>query len=55
METVPVFMPLLAALLALVFLESHIGLPAIVPEYQGHSRNSTFIAGFLFWETRKLY
>jgi hypothetical protein len=36
METGPVFMPLLAALLALTFLESHVRLPAVVPEYEGH-------------------
>jgi hypothetical protein len=51
METGLVFMSLLAALLALTFLESHVGLPAIVPEYQGHPGNSAVIAGFLFLET----
>jgi len=44
-------MSLLAALLALTFLESHVGLPAIVPEYQGHPGNSAVIAGFLLLET----
>ena len=44
-------MPLLAALLALTFLKSHVGLPAIVSEYQGHPGNSAVIAGFLFLET----
>jgi hypothetical protein len=42
---------LLAALLALTSLESHVGLPEVVPEYQGHPGNSAVIAGFLFLET----
>jgi hypothetical protein len=40
METGTVFMPLLAALLVLTFFKSHVGLPAIVSEYQGHTGNS---------------
>jgi hypothetical protein len=51
METGTVFMPLLAALLALTFFKSHVGLPAIVSEYQGHTGNSDVIAGFLFLGT----
>jgi len=51
METGTVFMPLLVTLLALTFLESHVGLPAIVPEYQGHPGNSAVKAGFLLLET----
>jgi len=51
METGPTFIPMLAALLALTFLESHVGLLEIVPEYQGHSGNSAVIAEFLFLET----
>ena len=50
MEIGPIFMPLLAALLALTFLESHVGLPAIVPEYQGHPGNCAVIAGFCSWK-----
>jgi hypothetical protein len=49
METVPVFMSLLAALLALTFLELHVGLPTVT-EYQGHPGNSAVVAGFCSWK-----
>jgi hypothetical protein len=55
METFLIFMPVLAALLTLKFLESGVGLPEIVPEYQRHPGNNAHKAGCFILETKKLY